>query len=78
MKTSYDWEGPVTPNSEKEDVVRATFAAKGWTRDSFGNMNKGDLRISFVFNKVKLKKSIDGRWVTLKTSELEHLYRKVL
>lgn len=77
MSKRADWEGSYIPPSNKEDVVRAEFALRGWKRDNLGRMNKGNLHLVFVFNQVRLKKYVDGQWKTIQRASLDALYEKL-
>ena len=72
------WEGAYVPPSDKEDVIRAEFALKGWKRDDLGRMNKGNLQLVFVFNEVRLKKHTpETGWKTVSKSTIDKLYEKI-
>lgn len=77
MDRIINWEGTYIPPSDKEDVIRAEFALKGWKRDSLGRMNKGNLQIVFIFDKVCLKKYEDGQWRTVQKASIDRLYEKL-
>lgn len=69
----------IVSRSDKMDVIRSEFAMKGWKRDKLGRMRKGPLQLSFVLDRVVLKKwTKELGWHILQTAQLEPLYAKVL
>lgn len=77
MEKTPNWTGQYIPQSDKEDIIRAEFVLKGWTRTPEGNMTKGNLMLVFVFNKVRLKKRTPQGWKLLNEGSLEQLYQKL-
>ena len=68
----------IVSRSDKMDVIRAEFALKGWKRDKLGRMKKGALQLSFILDRVVLKKwTKELGWHILQTAQLDPLYEKV-